>query len=70
MSSMKNMRNMVINAIPSAQSYSVIGPLKHGELRALAAGASNYRISILFDEYDTTARATATRSISCTGCAL
>jgi hypothetical protein len=63
MSSMKNMRNMVISAIPSAQSYSVIGPLKHGELRAFAAGASNYRILISFDEYGTIANATATWSI-------
>ena len=42
MSSMKNIRNMVIRAIPSAQSYSVIGPVKHGELRASEAGANSY----------------------------
>jgi hypothetical protein len=60
---MKNMRKIVISAIPSAQSYSVIGPLKHGELRELAAGASNYKILGLFNELDTIASTTATQLI-------
>jgi len=29
-----------MSAIPAAQSYSVIGPVKHGELRLLVAGAN------------------------------
>lgn len=40
-SSMKNIVKMVIRAMPSAQSYSVIGPDKHGDVNASTAGASN-----------------------------
>jgi hypothetical protein len=31
--------------MPSAQSYSVIGPVRHGFVSASEAGASNYEVS-------------------------
>ena len=41
--SMKKRRNMAIRAIPSAQSYSVITPVRQGSVRASLAGASSYK---------------------------
>ena len=38
-SSTKKRTKMDIRAMPSAQSYSVIGPVRHGFVRASVAGA-------------------------------
>ena len=42
MSSMKKRMKIVMRAMPSAQSYSVIGPVRHSLVRPSAAGARRW----------------------------
>ncbi len=41
-SSMKKRTKMVMRAMPSAQSYEVMGPVRQGSVSAVQAGASSW----------------------------